>query len=206
MNDDVIKRITNYYRILNRLKSLGLEKVFAHNLGDASGISAALVRKDFSLLEIKGQKRGGYEILDLINSLGKILGKGDKQDVIIVGCGRIGKALIDYKGFEIDKINIIAGFDTDLSLLDEKLAIPIYPLSMLKEKIEELNIKVAIISVPDTATNEIYKILVNYGIQGILNFTPITLKSVKTPDGKDTAVRNINIALEIEHIFYQLNH
>ena len=57
MNSDMIIRITRYYRILNRLRSLGLEKVFAHNLADAAGVSAAVVRKDFSLLEIHGQKR-----------------------------------------------------------------------------------------------------------------------------------------------------
>jgi NADH/NAD ratio-sensing transcriptional regulator Rex len=101
MNSDMILRTTNYYRILNRLRALGLEKVFAHNLADAAGVSAAVVRKDFSLLEIYGQKRGGYEIPDLLEKIGKILGKtDDPQNVIIVGCGRIGKALMHYTGFE----------------------------------------------------------------------------------------------------------
>ena len=72
MNSDMILRTTNYYRILNRLRALGLEKVFAHNLADAAGVSAAVVRKDFSLLEIYGQKRGGYEIPDLLEKIGEI--------------------------------------------------------------------------------------------------------------------------------------
>ena len=122
MNNDMIIRITRYYRILNRLRSLGLEKVFAHNLADAAGVSAAIVRKDFSLLEIYGQKRGGYEIVDLVASLGKILGKTDEpQNVIIIGCGRIGKALMHYNGFEPDGIRIVAGFDSDPLVYSENI-------------------------------------------------------------------------------------
>ena len=84
-------RVTRYYRALNRLRSIGLEKVFAHNLADAAGVNAVIVRKDFSLLGIHGQKRGGYDILPLVNKLGELLGKGEPQNVIIVGCGRIDR-------------------------------------------------------------------------------------------------------------------
>ena len=73
MNNDMLIRVTRYYRALNRLRAIGLEKVFAHNLADAAGVSAAIVRKDFSLLEIHGQKRGGYEIQELIEIIGNIL-------------------------------------------------------------------------------------------------------------------------------------
>ncbi len=92
MHGEMIIRITKYYRILHKLKSLGLERVFANNLGDAAGVNATIVRKDFSLLKIIGQKRGGYEIDKLISSLDKILGKDKPQRAIIVGCGRIGGA------------------------------------------------------------------------------------------------------------------
>lgn len=61
MNNDQLIRITRYYRSLNRLKSIGLEKVFAHNLADAAGVSAAIVRKDFSQLAIYGQKEAGMK-------------------------------------------------------------------------------------------------------------------------------------------------
>ena len=58
MNSDMLVRITHYYRALGRLRAIGLEKVFAHNLADAAGVSATIVRKDFSQLGIHGQKRG----------------------------------------------------------------------------------------------------------------------------------------------------
>ncbi len=198
-------RVTRYYRALNRLRSIGLEKVFAHNLADAAGVSAAVVRKDFSQLEIHGQKRGGYEITDLIEKIGTILGKGDEQHVIVVGCGRIGKALMHYTGFESDGLRIVAGFDSDpVVYSDASQPIPVYPMSRLDEVIHALNVSVAIISVPESAATDTYTELLSAGITGILNFSPVTLKPVRTRDGIIPVVHNINIGLELEQIFYEL--
>ncbi|MBR1918675.1 MAG: redox-sensing transcriptional repressor Rex [Spirochaetales bacterium] len=205
MNNEMLIRITRYYRALNKLRTIGLEKVFAHNLADAAGVSAAIVRKDFSQLSIHGQKRGGYEIVELVNSLGKILGKGDPENVIVVGCGRIGKALIHYTGFESDGINIVAGFDNDISLLtDNGNTIPIFPVSRLSEMCEKLNVQAAIIAVPEAAAQDTYAHLLECNIKGILNFSPITLRAVPTKDGTLPIVHNINIGLELEQIFYEL--
>ena len=164
MNNDMLIRVTRYYRALNRLRSIGLEKVFAHNLADAAGVSAAVVRKDFSQLEIHGQKRGGYEITDLIDRLGTILGKGDEQHVIVVGCGRIGKALMHYAGFEPDGIKIVAGFDNDpIVYSDASQPIPVYPMSRLDEVISALKVNVAIITVPENSATDTYAQLLASG-------------------------------------------
>ena len=205
MNNDMLIRVTRYYRALNRLRTIGLEKVFAHNLADAAGVSAAVVRKDFSQLEIHGQKRGGYEITDLISRIGTILGKGDEQHVIVVGCGRIGKALMHYSGFESDGIRIVAGFDNDpLVYSDPSQPIPLYPMSRLEEVVGALKVDVAIITVPESAATDTYAQLLEAGVTGIMNFSPVTLKPVRTADGIMPVVHNINIGLELEQIFYEL--
>lgn len=206
MNSDMLVRITRYYRALNRLRAIGLEKVFAHNLADAAGVSATIVRKDFSLLEIHGQKRGGYEITDLIERISRILGKGDPQNVIVVGCGRIGKALMHYSGFEPDGIRVVAGFDTDpMVYSDVSHPVPVYPMSRLEEMVEALGVNVGIITVPESAAADTAERLLEAGVRGILNFSPITLKPKPVQSGEAPAViHNINIALELEQIFYQL--
>ena len=205
MNNEQLVRITRYYRALNRLRTIGLEKVFAHNLADAAGVSPAIVRKDFSQLAIHGQKRGGYEITDLIGVLGSLLGKGDPQNCIIVGCGRIGKALIHYTGFEPDGIRIVAGFDNDPNVYtDSSSPIPLYSLNRLDEIVSALKVKVAVITVPELAAQESYDRLLKAGVRGILNFSPVTLKPVPQEDGTVVVVHNINIALELEQIFYEL--
>ncbi len=206
MNSDMLIRITRYYRALNRLRAIGLEKVFAHNLADAAGVSAAVVRKDFSLLEIHGQKRGGYEITELVDRLSGILGKGEPQNVIVVGCGRIGKALMHYSGFEPDGIRIVAGFDSDpIVYSDVSHPVPVYPISRLDEMVEALDARVAIITVPESAAADTAGRLLEAGVRGILNFSPITLKPQPAAHGEPQAViHNINIALELEQIFYQI--
>ena len=206
MNSDMLVRITRYYRALNRLRAIGLEKVFAHNLADAAGVSAAVVRKDFSILAIHGQKRGGYEITDLIDRISGILGKGEPQNVIVVGCGRIGKALMHYSGFEPDGIRVVAGFDTDpVVYADASNPVPVYPMSRLDEVIAALGVKVAIITVPESAAADTAEKLFDAGIRGILNFSPITLKPRPAASGENPVViHNINIALELEQIFYEL--
>ena len=197
MNNEQLVRITRYYRALNRLRTIGLEKVFAHNLADAAGVSPAIVRKDFSQLAIHGQKRGGYEITDLIGVLGSLLGKGDPQNCIIVGCGRIG--------FEPDGIRIVAGFDNDPNVYtDSSSPIPLYSLNRLDEIVSALKVKVAVITVPEVAAQESYDRLLKAGVRGILNFSPVTLKPVPQEDGTVVVVHNINIALELEQIFYEL--
>ena len=206
MNSDMLIRITRYYRALNRLRAIGLEKVFAHNLSDAAGVSAAVVRKDFSILAIHGQKRGGYEITELIDKLSALLGKGEPQNVIVVGCGRIGKALMHYSGFEPDGIRVVAGFDTDpIVYSDASHPVPVYPLSRIEEVIEALDVRVAIITVPEASAADTAEKLMEAGIRGILNFSPITLKPRPVAEEENPCViHNINIALELEQIFYQL--
>ena len=205
MNNDMLIRVTRYYRALNRLRTIGLEKVFAHNLADAAGVSAAVVRKDFSQLELHGQKRGGYEITDLIEKIGTILGKGDEQNVIVVGCGRIGKALMHYSGFEADGIRIAAGFDNDpIVYSDPSQPIPVYPMSRLEEVVSAMKVSVAIITVPEASATDTYANLLAAGVTGIMNFSPVTLKPVRTKDGILPVVHNINIGLELEQIFYEL--
>ena len=205
MNSEQLVRVTQYYRSLNRLKTIGLEKVFAHNLADAAGVSAATVRKDFSQLEIYGQKRGGYNLSEVLEALGTILGKGDSQNCIIVGCGRIGKAMMHYNGFEQDGIRVVAGFDSDpLVYSDATHPIPVYPLSRIDEVVAALDVKVGILTVPEQAASDSYERLLSSGVLGILNFTPITIKAQVQKDGRLPVVHNVNIALELEQIFYEL--
>lgn len=204
MNNEMLIRITRYYRALTKLRTIGLEKVFAHNLADAAGVSAAIVRKDFSQLGIYGQKRGGYDIVELANSLGKILGKGAPESVIVIGCGRIGMALMHYTGFENDGIKIVAGFDNNPQLVDKSIGVPVYTPSKIGEVCKDLDVHVAIITVPESAAQDTYQHLLDCNIKGILNFSPVTLKAMPTKDGSMPVVHNINIGLELEQIFYEI--
>jgi redox-sensing transcriptional repressor len=205
MNKDFILRLTKYKRLLYKLKALGFERVFSNNLGDAIGVTPALVRKDFSTLNLPGNKRGGYHIDTLIERLDKILGRDKPQHVVIVGCGRIGTALMEYSGFHSDGIEIVAGFDAHPEAVQNTSEVPIYGMDSLDSFVQEHDIKVGIIAVPDTEASKVLDRMINAGIRGILNFAPVELKCTRSDCPRSVTVHNVNIALELEHLFYQVN-
>lgn len=205
MNKDFILRLTKYKRLLYKLKALGFERVFSNNLGDAIGVTPALVRKDFSTLNLPGNKRGGYNIDTLIEKLDKILGRDRPQHVVVVGCGRIGTALMEYSGFNADGIEIVAGFDTHPENVHNTSGVPIYGMDKLEEYVGEHDIKVGVIAVPDSEASKVLDRLISAGIRGVLNFAPVELKCTRNDCPGSTTIHNVNIALELEHLFYQVN-
>ncbi len=196
-----VKRVSSYRRVLYKLKSLGFVKVFSDNLGDALGISPAQVRKDFSDFDLTGNKRGGYIVSDLLEKLNKILNKNELQKVIIVGCGKMGSALMNYQGFSGEGIKIAAGFDADPEKIDPEARVPILDLTDMADFVRKNKIKVAIMTVPETAAAKVFDTLESAGVKGILNFAPLLLKSTDK-----CVVNNINIALELENMFYFVNN
>ncbi|MBP7275067.1 MAG: redox-sensing transcriptional repressor Rex [Kiritimatiellae bacterium] len=194
---EMVMRLTRYRSVLEKLRSLGLIKVFSDNLADALGVSSALVRKDFSAFHLTGNKRGGYKVEDLLSRLNSILGKDAEQKVIIVGCGKIGTALMNYHGFSRERIRVVAGFDTNPDRLAPQAAIPVLDLARLKTVIQKENARVAVLAVPESAAPPAAEQLAEAGIKGILNFAPAMLKS-----GPNLVIQNINIASELENIFY----
>jgi redox-sensing transcriptional repressor len=205
MNKDIILRLTKYKRLLYKLKALGFERVFSNNLGDAIGVTPALVRKDFSTLNLPGNKRGGYNIDMLIERLDEILGRDRPQQVIVVGCGRIGTALMQYSGFTTDGIEIVAGFDNRPEEVHSSSSIPILGMDKLKEWITKHDIRIGVIAVPDTEASKVMDQMIEAGIQGILNFAPVELKCHHEECHRNCVIHNVNIALELEHLFYQIN-
>jgi redox-sensing transcriptional repressor len=205
MNKDIILRLTKYKRLLYKLKALGFERVFSNNLGDAIGVTPALVRKDFSSLNLPGNKRGGYNIDMLIDRLDAILGRDQPQHVIVVGCGRIGTALMQYSGFTSDGIEIVAGFDNRPEEVSSSSPIPIYGMDKLASFIREHDIRVGVIAVPDTEASKVLGQMAEAGIKGVLNFAPVELKCHHEECNSICIIHNVNIALELEHLFYQVN-
>jgi redox-sensing transcriptional repressor len=199
-NRKCITRLSRYKNALKRLKALGFIKVFSDNLSDAAGVTPSQVRKDFSLFGITGNKRGGYKVDELIEQIQIILGKNEIQRVILVGAGRIGAALLRYKGFEEGGVRIVAAFDIDPAKYLPNDAVPIRPLEEMTQFIRDEKIRVGIITVPDSAAQRIAEIMAAAGIKGILNFAPIQLRGTD-----EVVINNINLESELENLIYFVN-
>jgi redox-sensing transcriptional repressor len=188
-----------YKLCLLRFKELGVSTIYSHNLGDAAGVSAVQVRKDFSQYGIKGRKRGGYIIEELLNEMNKIFGES-RKNIVIVGMGNIGKALSQYNERFVKKnLHIVAGFDIDPSKQNKSFGVPIYPIEKLEEIIKQHHVSTAIIAVPFQIAQEVCNLLIAAGIKGILNFAPVILK---VPE--EIVIDNINLSNKLEGILYNI--
>jgi len=199
-NRSCIIRLSRYKNALKRLKSLNFVRVFSDNLADAAGVTAAQVRKDFSLFGITGNRRGGYRVDELTEQLNRILGKDQLQEVVVIGMGNIGRALLHYGGFEKSGISIVAGFDIDPAKYDDQGRPPVLPLEKLAETVSKRGVALGIIAVPDYAAQQVLELMLSSGIRGVLNFAPICLKA---PEG--CVVNNINLESELENLIYFVN-
>ncbi len=199
-NQEVIRRLSRYRNVMQKMKGLGLIKVFSDNLADAIGVSSSLVRKDFSMFDLTGNKRGGYRIDDLVSKLNVLLGKDKKQRIIIIGCGKLGRALMNHNGFPRVGIRVIAGFDSDPEVLDAEAPIPILHIKTIKEFIVKNKIRVVALTVPEPAAHGLVDMLKKTWVKGVINFSPLPLKS-----SEDFIIHNVNIEQEIENLFYNIH-
>ena len=193
-----IKRLLLYRLCLAKFKEMGFIKVFSYNLGQEAGVSAAQIRKDFSHFKITGNKKGGYDIEEVLEKLNIIFRRNELQSVILLGMGNIGRALSHYVcGFTERKQYIIAGFDIDPVKIKRTYNVPVYHMDSLSEFIVTNHIRIAIMAVPSISAQEVCTKLVESGIKGIMNFSPVLLQ---VPD--DVIVNNINLCDELESTIY----
>ncbi|MFO8063924.1 MAG: redox-sensing transcriptional repressor Rex [Spirochaetota bacterium] len=208
LHKGIVLRLAKYLRVLRQLKSLGFVKVFSNNLGDAIGVTPAVVRKDFSQINIPGNKRGGYNIDTLITEINVVLGSRKSFPVVIVGCGRLGSALLNYREFEKEGIQIVAGFDTDPAKHDLEGNPPVLPVSELADYVRRHNIEVGVIAVPNEAASTVFETMIDAGVRGFLNFTTVQLKCAGRCEGENCpsqcSIDNVNFGLQIENLFYTI--
>ncbi|KPL22450.1 MAG: hypothetical protein AMS23_07900 [Bacteroides sp. SM1_62] len=196
-----VNRLLRYRSLLLKMQDLGFETVYSYNLGREAGVSPEQVRKDFSQFGIKGKKKGGYNVIELLFTINNIFRKDEMQCVILVGMGNIGKAMLQYRGFKHRMIQIVATFDIDPSKYRKNCPVPCYPMEDLKRVVSELDVKTAIVAVPERAVQEVCDQLIAAGILGILIFAPTIIKAPP-----HITINNISISHELESLIYQTLH
>jgi redox-sensing transcriptional repressor len=195
-----LKRIFLYRACLVRLKMMGVEKVFSYTLANETGVTADQVRKDFSEFGIKGNKRGGYEINDLLDIMENLFHRNKDHNIVLIGMGNLGLALSKYSKFVQRNMNVVATFDIDPFKQKIRSDITVYSMSRLKEIIDRFKVKVAILAVPEISAQEVADELIRNGIKGIVNFAPVLLK---VPP--NVIINNVNLCDELESVIYYVH-
>lgn len=197
----VIKRLSLYNRVLQKLSMSGVEKVLSKELGEALGLNSAQVRKDLAYFGQFGVPGLGYYVEDLRTRLKQILGTDRLVRLGLVGVGNLGQALLAYTtGFHRDGFRTVAAFDSDKRKVGgERNGVPVYHIGELKERIGELAIDIIILAVPSGIAQQVASDAVDAGITAILNFVPERL--IVPPHVK---VHYVDFSIEIESLSYYL--
>lgn len=186
----VFERIPTY---LHYLRSLNADKttfISATKISKAVHFGEVLVRKDLSAVSGAGKPKIGYNAFELIEHLEAVLGHQEQEKVVIVGTGKIGRALLDYDGFSEFGMEVVAGFDSDETKLGQTdFGKPILSIHKFKQFCIENEIRVGIIAVPESKAQEVCNLMVESDIYAILNFAPTRLEVPKT-----VILENENIA------------
>ena len=171
-----LKRLPTY---LNYLKSLPPEQITISSsvVAAALGMGDVQVRKDLASVCSSGKPKIGYRVEDLISSLEEFLGYNKTKMAVLVGAGRLGKALLSYHGFEEYGVNIVAGFDAQLppgsQVFDREK--PIYSMDKFLSFCVNNDIKIGVITVPANQAQSICHLMIEAGILAIWNFAPLHL-------------------------------
>jgi len=167
-------------------------------LAKGAGVKPTQLRKDLTYLGQFGTRGLGYDVLELSRMISDELGTTSLQPVILVGVGHLGLALLSYRGFEKEGFEIVAGFDVDPNRRrDKQITQPILQIDQLKDFVHSRKIRMAILAVPANVAQEVTNLLLECGIMGILNFSPIVLH---VPE--EVMVNNVNVAIELENLSY----
>lgn len=194
----VVSRLSLYLRELQRLEQSRQETISSTQLGKLLGLSDAQVRKDLAHFGQFGYPGIGYRCAELIPKIKEILGTNQSWPVAIVGIGNLGRALIGYRGFGQQGFRIVIGFDIDPSKAGASIeGIPIFHLEELQEQISRWKIRLAILAVPSLAAQRVAEDIVAAGIEGILNFAPVTLNMPP-----HVSCVGVDLAMELEQLTF----
>lgn len=189
-------RIPVYLKFIESLPQ-DVETVSATTIAKALGFGEVQVRKDLGAICGSGKPRIGYTVSDLQASLECLIDSRNGKTVI-VGAGKLGRALLDYGGFSDYGLDILAGFDTDVSQ-NNASGKPILPIDGLHDFCKENNVSIGVIAVPARAAQEVCDKLCQSGIKAIMSFAPCKLTA---PEG--VAIQYENMALSLAHLKTQI--
>jgi redox-sensing transcriptional repressor len=196
----VVQRLPLYVRVLSQFASAGIEVINSEQLGAHLQMTPAQIRKDLSYFGRFGKQGRGYDVGNLALRLRSILGLDSQWNAVLIGIGRLGRAVAAYPGFEPEGFRIVAAFDADERLVGHEVgSMHVQALSELEATVRERNIKIGIVTVPASYAQEVINLLVRAGIKSILNYAPI---APVVP--LDVRVRGIDPVLSLQSMTFYL--
>ncbi|MGO4987242.1 redox-sensing transcriptional repressor Rex [Gallicola sp. Sow4_E12] len=198
----VVKRLPKYYRYLGMIADKGIIRVSSQELSNITGLTASQIRQDLNHFGGFGQQGYGYNVEELKNEIEKIIGIDKSYKAIIIGVGNIGRAILNYRGFQNSGFNIVGLFDHAEDLVGKTITgLKVKDISDLESFMKEEEADIAVIAIPASEAQQVCEILVDGGIKGIWNFAPIDLKLPKK-----VVLENVHLDESLYTLTYYMNN
>jgi redox-sensing transcriptional repressor len=195
-------RLSVYLRCLNTLSAAGIKSISSQALAEQFNLNSAQIRKDLGYFGEFGVRGVGYSIEDLRAHITKILGLDRPHRVGIVGAGRLGTALANYKGFGRSNFSVVALFDNDEEKIGRRVGenkILIHDVKKMPRLASDEAIDVMVIAVPARVAQKVLNQIMSAGIKAVLNFAPASLNA-----RLDVKVRTVDLTTSLESLSYFL--
>ncbi len=198
----VIKRLPRYYRYLGELLNQGIIRISSGALSEKIGLTASQIRQDFNCFGGFGQQGYGYNVPNLYKEIGEILGLDKGHNIIVIGAGNMGHALVNYTSLEKRGFKVIGIFDKDARKIGKEIkGITISDVSTLETFCKENNVHIAALSLPRSEVREVAERLIAIGIKGLWNFS---YTEISAPD--DIAIENVHLSDSLMTLSYRITN
>lgn len=205
--EQTVNRLPIYLRCLVQARVIGMQVVNSLQLAQMAGTNAAQVRKDLSYLGELGTRGLGYDVASLIVHVSEVLGLSEVRRVALVGFGRLGSALVGYRGFADRGFEIVGVFDADLAKIGEGVVrtgfepdgLTVRSMQHLEDDLRELDAEIVILATPPDAAQEVADRVVAAGVCAILNFSPVRLEVPSS-----VRVRPVDLSADLQVLSFYL--
>ena len=198
----VIRRLPRYYRHLTDLRQQGVIRISSSTLGKSMGLTASQIRQDLFCFGGFGQQGYGYNVENLRDEIGEILGISRGHTAIVLGAGNLGRALIENFKFANNGFCLSAAFDVNMDLVGTNLGgVPVYHVDELDDYLASHRVSVGVLTVPRSVATSTAERLVRGGVKGIWNFTNTELPL----NDADVVVENVHFADSLLTLSYMIS-
>lgn len=196
----VIGRLPRYYRYLGDLKEQGVERISSQDLSSMMHVTASQIRQDFNHFGGFGQQGYGYNVNFLYDEIAKILGIDEPHNMILIGAGNLGSALVNYMNFRNRGFIFRAAFDKNEALTGRQIGgISVHPMNELEDFIREHQIDIVVLTIPRQEAVKVAEVLARCPIKAIWNFAHTDLKVPKW-----IQVENVHLSDSLMKLSYNI--
>lgn len=199
----VVRRLPRYYRFLYDLRENGIDRISSRDLAERMGLTASQIRQDFNCFGGFGQQGYGYNVKQLYEEIGHILGMDQKETVILLGAGNLGKAIAKHMPFEERGLRLCGVFDEDNATIGSQVCgLPVLSTETLAEFCHRHHPKAAILCIPKEAAPRLVTALLALDVHCFWNFSHYDIAH----HHPGTVVENVHLGDSLMTLSFRMKH